>query len=101
MVRELAPKFADLALTRARLYIERMSALIAKAHHGRLMLDVATDLPDGAEVELVQVDHASDLEAEDYAALVNMLLASEDDVIAGRLEPLEDILAELHRERHA
>lgn len=83
------------------MYVEGMSALTARARNGRLLLDVPTDLPDGAEVELMQVDDWDDLDAADRSDLERALLASEEDVLAGRLEPLEDILAELRRDRMA
>ena len=78
-----------------------MSAMTARARNGRLVLDVPTDLPDGAEVELMPVDDWDELDAADRLALESALRASQDDIDAGRLEPLEDVLAELRSERGA
>lgn len=59
-----------------------MQALKAQAKNGRLVLDEPTDLPDGAEVEVV-VFH-DDLSVDDRAALHASLDRALDDSEAGR-----------------
>ena len=71
-----------------------------KAHvrEGRLRLDEPTDLPEGAEVELVQADGWDDLDDEDRARLHEALAASQEDRAAGRVVGADEVLARL-RER--
>lgn len=57
-----------------------MSALTARARHGRLTLDVPTDLPEGTVLELVPA-------------------GTWEDLRAGRHEPLTDIIAALRQRR--
>jgi hypothetical protein len=68
-----------------------------KAHvqKGRLLVDVPTQLPEGTEVELLPLDPGDWLDPEDRAALHQALLASQDDVEAGRLIDAEEVLKEL------
>jgi hypothetical protein len=74
-----------------------MRAMTFKAHvrKGRLVLDEPTDLPDGAEIELVAVDEMTDDERQ---ALEQALAESEDDVQAGRVYLAADVIAELRRQ---
>ena len=76
-----------------------MSALTARAHDGRLILDVPTDLPEGTVLELVPAGTWDDLDADERAALEADLDASEADFRAGRHEPLADIIAALRPRR--
>lgn len=76
-----------------------MSALTARAKAGRLVLDVPTDLPDGAVVQLVPLDTWDDLDDDERVALEADLDASEEDFQAGRYEPLADIIAALRQQR--
>ena len=76
-----------------------MSALTARAHHGRLTLDVPTDLPEGAFLELVPAGTWEDFEVDERAALEADLDASEEDFCAGRHEPLTDVIAALRQPR--
>lgn len=71
-----------------------------KAHvkNGRLLLDEPTELPEGAEVEIVALaTDADDLDDEDRRRLYDALAESEDDVQHGRLVPAEEVIASLRR----
>lgn len=59
-----------------------MQVLQVKVTNGRLRLDEPTDLPDGAEVEIVVID--DELSAEDRAALHASLDRALEDSEAGR-----------------
>ena len=59
-----------------------MQALKVQVKDGRLRLDEPTDLPDGAEVDVVVID--DDLSAEERAALHASLDRALDDSEAGR-----------------
>ena len=75
-------------------YNSLVMAFKAHVKNGRMILDEATDFPEGAEVELVPVD---DLDAEDRRQLHAALDESEDDVEAGRVRPLADVLSDSRR----
>jgi hypothetical protein len=68
-----------------------------KAHvrNGRLVLDEPTALPEGTEVDLLPLDPGDWLDSADRAALHNALLASQEDVEAGRLVDADDVLKAL------
>lgn len=67
-----------------------MEALKAKVKNGRLILNEATDLPEGAEVELAVVDdHDGDTE------LLEELEASAADEAAGNLVDFDAVIARL------
>jgi hypothetical protein len=59
-----------------------MQARRIQVKGGRLLLDVPTDLPDGAEVEILVID--DDLSAEERAGLRASLDRASDDSDAGR-----------------
>jgi hypothetical protein len=59
-----------------------MQALKVQAKNGRLVLDEPTDLPDGAEVEVVVID--DELTTEERAELHASLDRALDDSEAGR-----------------
>jgi hypothetical protein len=59
-----------------------MQALKIQARNGRLILDEPTDLPDGAEVEVLLID--DNLTAEERAELHASLDRALDDSAAGR-----------------
>jgi hypothetical protein len=69
--------------------------LKARVHNGRLLVDEPTELPEGTEVALLPLDPGDWLDAEDRAALHRALLASQEDVEAGRLVDAEEVLREL------
>jgi hypothetical protein len=68
-----------------------------KAHvrNGRLLLDEPTELPEGTEVDLLPLDPGDWLDAADRAALHDALLASQEDVEAGRLVDADEVLKAL------
>jgi hypothetical protein len=59
-----------------------MQALKVQVKNGRLVLDAPTDMPDGAEVEIVVLD--DELSPEERAALHGSLDRALDDSEAGR-----------------
>jgi uncharacterized protein (DUF2249 family) len=66
-----------------------VEALKAVVKNGRLILDEATDLPEGAEIELaVMHDH-------DDAELLEELEASAADEAAGNLVDFDTVIARL------
>lgn len=67
-----------------------MEALRAIVRNGRLILDVATDLPDGTEVELAVVRRD-----ESDPELLEELEGSEADEAAGNLVDFDDGIARL------
>lgn len=68
--------------------------LKARVHAGRLVMDEPTDLPEGMEVELLPLDSGDWLDDASRAALHKALLASEDDIKAGRLIDADVVLRE-------
>ncbi|MGA9523265.1 MAG: hypothetical protein WBV82_17490 [Myxococcaceae bacterium] len=76
-----------------------MTPLKAQVRDGHLVLNEPTDLPEGAEVELIPVDGWDDLDEKDRRQLHAALEASEEDVAQGRVRPAEELLAELRRRR--
>jgi hypothetical protein len=69
--------------------------LRARVKAGRLVLDEATDLPEGTEVELLPLDPGDWLDEDGRAALHQALKDSDEDVKAGRLVAADVILREL------
>lgn len=69
--------------------------LKARVHKGRLVVDEPTELPEGTEVHLLPLDPGDWLDATDRDLLHQALVASEDDVEAGRLIDAEEVLREL------
>lgn len=72
-----------------------MNKLAARVHAGRLVLDIATDLPNGAEIELSQADDWDALDEVDRHQLRAVLKAARLEVEAGEVVSAEDVLAEL------
>lgn len=68
-----------------------------KAHvrNGRLLVDEPTRLPEGTEIDLLPLDPGDWLDPADRELLHQALLASEEDLKAGRLIAAEDVLREL------
>jgi len=73
-----------------------MHALKAHVKNGRLAVDEPTNLPDGAEIDIVVID--DDLDAEERAALHASLDRALDDSEAGRGMDAEEYL-KLYRAR--
>jgi hypothetical protein len=78
----------------SRCYRNSMT-LKARVTGGRLVLDEATDLPEGTEVELLALDPGDWLDEDGRAALHQALEDSDEDVKAGRLVAADVILREL------
>ena len=74
-----------------------MHARKVQVRNGRLMLDEPTDLPDGAEVEVVVIDDA--LSATERAELHASLDRALDDSEAGRGVDAMDFLAQYRARR--
>lgn len=69
----------------------------ARVKNGRLTLDEPTDLPDGAEVELVAVVDGDLDPRDDRARLHDALDAADDELRAGKGIPGAPFLAALRR----
>lgn len=67
----------------------------ARVRAGRLLVDEPTDLPEGAEVELLPLDPGDWLDDTDRAALHQALRESDVDVAQNRLADADAILREL------
>ncbi|MBN1608271.1 MAG: hypothetical protein JW940_16685 [Polyangiaceae bacterium] len=67
-----------------------MHALKTRVENGRIRLDQPTNLPDGAEVELVIVG-GDELDDEERARLHEALDEAEADIDAGRVVSEEDV----------
>jgi hypothetical protein len=67
----------------------------ARVTAGRLVVDEPTDLPEGAELDLLPLDPGDWLDEADRAALHEALRQSDADVAAGRLIDVSEILATL------
>jgi hypothetical protein len=67
----------------------------ARVRAGRLVLDEPTDLPEGAEVELLPLDPGDWLDDAERAALHEALRDSDVDIAQNRLVDAEEILREL------
>lgn len=64
----------------------------ARVHNGRVVLDEPTELPEGTEVVLLPLDPGDWLDPDDREALHRTLVASQEDVEAGRLVDAEEVL---------
>jgi hypothetical protein len=67
----------------------------ARVSAGRLVVDEPTDLPDGAELELLPLDPGDWLSDADRAALHEALRQSDADVAGGRMVDASEILRTL------
>lgn len=65
--------------------------------NGRLVLDEATDLPEGAEIELVPADWWADLDDDERRRPEESLAQSQEDVEAGQVVPAATGLDRLRR----
>ena len=71
----------------------------ARVSQGRLIIDEPFDLPEGTVLDLVVDDEGDELDEGERAALHAALERGMEDVRAGRVKPVADLLAEL-AERH-
>lgn len=76
-----------------------MVSVKARVTNGRLMVDEATDLPEGTEVRLVAVlEHGEDaLGDADRDALHRALASAADDIREGRLVDGDEVMASLRK----
>jgi hypothetical protein len=74
-----------------------MIRLKARVRGGRLLVDEPTDLPEGAEVELIAADSWDDLDDAERERLHAALAVSEEDVREGRLRSASAVIADLRR----
>lgn len=74
-----------------------MDGLRAKVRGGRLLLDAATTLPEGTEIELVLADGGDDLDDAERARLHAAIEAAETDIDQGRFETWDEVIARLRR----
>jgi len=79
---------------RAR-YTALMATLKATVENGVLVLNEPTCLPDGTVVELQPSEGWDGLDADERRLLHEALAASENDVNANRVRPVDALLAEL------
>ncbi len=73
--------------------------LRATVQNGRLIVDEAIALPDGTVLDLVIDDEGDDLDAADRRALDAALAKSLEQAAAGRVAPVDDVLARLRGRR--
>lgn len=76
-----------------------MTDFKARVKNGRLVLDEATDLPEGAEIDLVPADWWDALDERDRVALEEELARSNIDAKAGRTVSAADLLRSLRERR--
>lgn len=74
-----------------------MQALRAQVRNGRIVVDEATDLPEGTHVELqlVALDSTADMSADERAAFLRELDESSAEADAGKLIDAAEVLAKL------
>lgn len=80
---------------RADLWQTLGMTLKARVHKGRLLMDEPTQLPKGTEVELLPLDPGDWLDPGDRAALHRALTAPQEDLEAGQLVDVEEVLRAL------
>ncbi len=83
--------------TNGRDTLGAMIRLKAHVRGGRLLVDEPTDLPEGAEVELIAADSWDALDDTDRERLHTALAASEEHVREGRLRSATEVTADLRR----
>lgn len=74
-----------------------MIRMKGRVRSGRLLVDEPTDLPEGAEVDLIAVDSWDDLDDAERNRLHEAIARSEDDLHARRVRPAAEIVAALRR----
>jgi hypothetical protein len=72
-----------------------MSAIKARVHKGRLVVDEPTTLPEGAVLDLVVDDEGDGLDETERAALNAAISRAWDAVRAGRGRDADEVLADL------
>jgi len=74
-------------------------SLRATVKNGRLIVDEATELPDGTVLDLVLDDEGDDLDEDGRRALDAAIAKSVEQAAAGRVAPADDVLARLRGRR--
>lgn len=74
-----------------------MSALRARVHNGRLVLDVPTDLPEGTVLTLVVDDDGDELGEGERAELDDAISSAAASIRAGRGRSADEVLASLRK----
>lgn len=77
----------------ARATLESMATLHARVRGGRIVVDEATDLPEGTELTLVMVDSDDEMTADERADLEAEIERGRTDIAAGRGISGEALLA--------
>lgn len=72
-----------------------MSRIRARVRNGRLLVDQATELPEGTVLDLVTDDEGDDLDVTDRAALNQAISEAWASIQAGRGRPASDVLDEI------
>lgn len=72
-----------------------MQPLKARVHHGRLILDEPTDLPEGSEVMLAIVDDNDAMDDAERARLHEALQRSMAQVKAGKHVDADEVIGKL------
>lgn len=75
-----------------------MQSLKAHVENGRIVVNDPTDLPDGAELDLVVVHGGDELDADERKRLHASIARGIADVRAGRERDLDEYLDELDAE---
>jgi hypothetical protein len=72
------------------------TALRARVHNGRILVDEPTDLPDGTELDLIAAEEDS-LDAEDQARLHAAIEAAYEELREGQGIPGDKVITALRR----
>ena len=74
-----------------------MTILHARVQNGRVLVDEPTDLPEGAKVELLLLDAATEMGGDESAALEASIRRGLDEADRGMLHSIDEVLARLRR----
>lgn len=74
-----------------------MTILHARVQNGRVVVDEPTDLPDGAKVDLLLLDAATEIDANEQADLEASIRRGLAEADRGELHSVEDVLKRLRR----
>jgi hypothetical protein len=74
-----------------------MTILHARVRNGRVTVDEPTDLPDGVNVDLLLLDAAADMNAEEQAALEASIGRGLAEADRGELHSIDEVVARLRR----
>jgi hypothetical protein len=74
-----------------------MTILHALARNGRVVVDEPTSLPDGVKVDLLVLDAAGEMPADEETALEASLRRGLEQADRGEIHSVDDVLARLRR----